>query len=168
MNKPKVTATKDAATSNTGRPSGAYNVYTDYMWLDGDWEVQNSAYQLSDKWVFNGGHEFTNSHSVATSAQMPFIIGFQCGRAMCQMKMVMDETGETGLYDMTDTSNNRFEYWNLGKGYPEVVLFENIDNNNYTMTISGGQVGTKQKDYFTKSGFVFRRDGSAVRTMKKK
>jgi len=167
--KPQVTTDAPATvTTNSGRPGGAYNNYTDYMWLNGDWEVQNSTYQISENWTFSGGHELTNSQTRATSKQMPFIIGLQCRRVMCQMKMVIEPTGETEMFDMTDKQSNRFEYWSLGKSYPEVVLIEKSDNDNYTLTISGGQVGTKQKEYFIKSGFIFRRDGSAVRTLKRK
>ncbi|MGK0363838.1 MAG: hypothetical protein ACI85O_000892 [Saprospiraceae bacterium] len=168
-NKPAVTTdTPKPVTTNSGRSGGAYNNFTDYMWLDGNWEVKNSPYSISENWTFNGGHELTNSQTMATSAQMPFIIGLQCRRVMCQMKMVTEPSGETEMFDMTDRRNNRFEYWSLGKGYPEVVLIEKLDENNYTLTISGGQVGTKQKEYFTKSGFVFGRDGAAVRTLKRK
>ncbi len=154
--------------TNSGRPGGAYNNFTDYMWLNGDWDVKNSPYKISENWTFSGGHELTNSQTMASSAQMPFIIGLQCGRVMCQMKMVTDASGETEMFDMTDRRNGSFEYWSLGKGFPEVVLIKKTDNDNYTLTISGGQAGTRQKEYFTKSGFVFGRDGTAVRTLKRK
>ena len=167
-NKPTITSdTPKPVTTNSGRPGGAYNNFTDYMWLVGDWDVKNSPYQISENWTFNGGHELSNSQTKATSAQMPFIIGLQCRRVMCQMKMVTEPSGETEMFDMTDKRSNSFEYWSLGKGFPEVVLINKIDNDSYTLTISGGQVGTKQKEYFKKSGFVFGRNGAAVRTLKK-
>ena len=169
-NKP-VTTTTDApktVTTNSGRSGGAHNNYTNYMWLEGDWDVINSTYEISENWTLSGGHELTNSQTKATSVQMPFIVGLQCGRVMCQMKMVTEPTGETEMFDMTDETDNRIEYWNLNKGYPEVVLIEKTDSNNYTLTISGGQVSTKQKDYFTKSGFIFGSKGTAVRTLKRK
>lgn len=155
-------------TASNGRAGSAHNNFSDYMWLDGNWEVKNSPYAISENWTFNGGHELTNSQTMATSPQMPFIVGLQCGRVMCQMKMVTEANGQTEMFDMTDKTNNRFEYWSLGKGFPEVVSIEKLDDNNYTLSISGGQVGVKQKVYFTKSGFIFGQNGNAVRTLKRK
>lgn len=168
INEPKTTENSQALPAKRkSQQGGAYNNFSDYMWLEGDWKVQKSAYNFTENWLFNGGHELTNSQTPATTARMPFIIGLQCYGVMCNMKMVIDGTGEAQKFEMTDKTRDSWEYWTQGKGYPEVALFEKQNDNNYTLTISGGKVGTAQRKYLTESGFVFRKNGSAVRSMQR-
>jgi len=147
--------------------SGAYNSFADYMWLQGNWKVQKSAYVFTENWTLNGGQELTNSQTPATTARMPFIIGLQCFRVMCNLKMVIDGSGEAEKFEMTDKTANGWEYWSQGKGFPEVVTLTKQNNSNYTVQLSGGKVGAEQQKYLTESGFVFAKDDTATRYMQR-
>lgn len=149
-----------------GRPKP--NAYADYQRLPGTWITTTAdGEEITEIWQQHSGMELTNAGSPAVTARMPLIIGLQCYSTMCDLKMVLNQTGATQLYALTEKTENKFEFWSEGKGFPETVTLQFFGEKTARFIIEGGKPGSTQRKYLEDSGFVFQKNGSAVRTMKK-
>ena len=160
--------TKNAARQNTRTGRQKPDAYADFKWLPGTWITTVGGQKIVDVWQMHSGAELTNAGSPATAARMPFIVGLQCYGTMCDLKMVINQTGTTQLFALTEKNARTAEFWSEGKGFPETVMLQKVADDTFQIRIEGGKPNSAQRKYLEESGFVFRANGAAVRTARRR
>lgn len=125
-------------------------------WLEGEWIIPQSVHHKSETWSFNGVDEISNAGTPVTSMRMPFITGIQCRGMNCELKMVIDGTGETSRYELLSEKEGLLEFQSYSEEYPQRVIIRKESDDKFLMEISEGQAQDAQILFFKERGFIFK------------